>query len=128
MNIKSASIVLIGLCNEEPLLQTLIGEIVLRRSQVDEKLEPRLIKIVVGETEGTPSSPFALHFVSKHKGVYHITCSIHGDTVLIMLDAPLRRYRFVTGFGGKDLGTSGPICNGGNELATVLDELFFPGQ
>jgi hypothetical protein len=124
MSPKSATIVLVGLCNEEPLLQTLIGTIVFREGD-GSQLEPRLINVQIGEDEGTPKNPFKPDFKWKKKGQYGFSFPVgSGHGVMIMLDAEKQKYDFTTGINHGDSGSSGPISHGGPELASVLDTLF----
>lgn len=119
-----ATIVLVGLCNEDPFLQTLIGTIVFREGN-DGKLEPQLINVQIGEDEGTPKNPFKPNFSWKKKGQYGFSFPVaRGHGVVITLDAEKGKYHFMTGINRGDSGSSGPISHGGPELATSLDKLF----
>lgn len=118
MSLKSATIVLVGLCNEEPLLQTLIGTIVFRKDDSGQ-LEPRLINIRTGETDGTGSNPFRPKWNWRSQGSY----SLSFNDVHIVLDIANSSYRFSTGT-HYDTGSSGTISNGGPELVLALDMLF----
>jgi len=115
---KSAMIVLVGLCNEEPLLQDYIGTIVFRKNYGGE-FEPQLINIRIGEEKGTNSNPFKPKWQWKKKGSYGLS---FGD-VFLKLDADNSKYFFSTGT-YYDSGSSGPISNGGLELIMMLDALF----
>lgn len=121
MKPANATIVLVGLCNEEPLLQTLIGTIVFRKNDKGE-FEPQLINIRTGTEEGTNSNPFKPVFQTKQKGMYTLT--FPGDDVRISLDRQKNEYTFLTGLNAHDSGTCGPLSNGGQELTDVLDEVF----
>lgn len=119
-----AVIVLVGLCNEDLLLQELIGTIVFREDGSG-KMEPQLISVQIGEDEGTPRNPFKPTFAWKMKGQYGFSYPVaRGDGVMINLDAVKGKYSFSTGLGRGSSGSSGPISNGGPELAAALDKLF----
>lgn len=121
MKIESATIVLVGNCNADPLSQHLIGTIVFRRDEGG-GLEPRLVKVSLGEKSGTQSNPYKPKFVAKGKGSYSITFP-EGD-VGIRLNREKNQYDFSTGLHHYDLGTSGPISNGGPELTDALDSIL----
>lgn len=125
MELKHTSIVVVGLCNEEIRLQTLIGVIVFREGK-EGKLEPCLISPSKGEDEGSGSNPFRPEFHWRAKGKYGLCFprEAGGHGVLLLLDKERGRYRFMTGINGRDSGSSGPLSNGGPELVDVLDELF----
>lgn len=127
MSFETATIVLVGLCNGNSILQTLIGTVIFRKDEVDQ-LEPLLIDIQIGEDNGTPKNPFKPSFQWKRKGQYGISFPVnrcHG--VLINLDVQNNKYRFITGTNRGDSGSGGPISHGGPELASILDALFFKG-
>lgn len=124
MNLETATIVLVGLCNADRYLQMLIGTIVFRQNSKNQ-LEPFLIDIHVGEDQGTPEKPFELVFSIRGRGRYVFYCSqAGGNGVLISLDGKQKRFTFMTGIGRGDSGTGGPIVNGGLELVSALDQLF----
>lgn len=123
-----ATIVLVGLCNEEPLLQTLIGLIVFRTAEND-MLEPQLINVQIGEDVGIPSNPYKPTFQWKKRGQYGIVFPIaRGHGILLNLDAVAQKYVFITGINHGDSGSSGPISHGGPELTSVLDTILFGAE
>lgn len=125
MELKHTSIVVVGLCNEEIRLQTLIGVIVFREGQ-EGKLEPCLISPSKGEDEGSGSNPFRPEIQSSSKGKYSLCFprEAGGHGVILFLDKEKGKYRFMTGINARDSGSSGPLSNGGPELVEALDELF----
>lgn len=124
MDLEITTIVLVGLCNENRFLQTLIGTIVFRKNDVGQ-MEPQLIDITIGEDEGTPKNPFKPKFNWKMKGKYGLSFPIgRGHGVMISLDSEKGEYHFITGINYGDSGSGGPISHGGPELADALDELF----
>ena len=126
MDLEMATIVLVGLCNGDPLLQTLIGTVVFLEGDAG-RLEPQLINVQVGEGNGTPKNPFKPDFKWKAKGQYGFSFPVAGGHgVMITLDAEKKKYCFITGINHGGSGSSGPLSHGGPELATALDALFEP--
>src|SRR3989344_5306225 len=124
-SLEYASIVLVGLCNADPLLQTLLGTLVFRQGE-DAQLEPQLIYVQLDGKDGLPSNPYKPRFDWKMKGRYGLSFPTfaRGHGVAINLDKDKGRYHFVTGINHGDSGSSGPLSNGGPELVDVLDQLF----
>ena len=122
---ESATVVLVGLCNEEPLLQSLIGIIVFRNDDSGQ-LQPNLIDLLSGEEVGSAKNPFKPTFLAKRKGEYMFSFPDvgQGHGVMIRLYRTEGKYDFVTGINSRDSGSSGPLSNGGPELADALDEIF----
>ncbi len=125
MSINEATIVLVGLCNEEPLFQTLIGTVVFRESD-NGQYEPRLIDIKIGEDEGKQKNQLKKNFQWKMKGNYGLSFPVgRGHGVMITLDCDKKKYHFTTGINHGDSGSSGSISHGGPELVAALDTIFF---
>jgi len=124
-SLKHTSVVLVGLCNEDPLLQILLGTLVFRQGQ-EEQVEPQLIYVQLDSKVGLPSNPFKPRFDWKMKGCYGLSFpSFAGDHgVTLNLDKEKGIYHFTTGINHGGIGSSGPLCNGGPELVDVLDQLF----
>ncbi|MDQ5969178.1 MAG: hypothetical protein QG579_335 [Patescibacteria group bacterium] len=122
MELKIASIVLVGLCNGDVYLQDLLGTIIFRENEANQ-LEPQLVNHFHGEEGG---SPHKAELTWKSKGNYGLSfpsfAGRHG--VMIILDRDENKYWFVTG-NAKDSGSSGPLSNGGSELVNALDQLYY---
>ncbi len=125
MELKTTSIVLVGLCNEEIRLQSLLGIILFRKGEGD-KLEPCLFDPLSGEESGSAKTPFKPSFSWKKKGQYGLCFPdvARGHGVMLNLNKEQGKYCFLTGINGRDSGSSGPLSNGGPELVDALDELF----
>ena len=124
-DIKFASVVLVGLCNGDPLAQALLGQIVFRENG-EGQLEPRLVDPTPGEEAGSRKNPFKTTFQWKRKGSYGLCFPdvARGHGVSVTLDKNEGKYYFTTGINHGDSGSSGPLSNGGPELVDVLDVLF----
>lgn len=126
ISLESTSIVLVGLCNEEIRLQSLLGMVVFYGG-VDQKLEPRLIDVFSRPGEyGSSRKPFKPTFQWMERGRYGLCFPdvAKGHGLMINLDKPNGKYSFITGINSRDSGSSGPLSNGGPELVDALDELF----
>lgn len=125
MNLKTASIFLVGLCNEEPLSQILLGRAIFTDAD-DIGLHMALIDPATREEIGSAKHPFFPTYQWKKQGEYGLLFprAAGGVGVMINLNKNTGRYRFITGVNRGDDGSSGPIVNGGPELVDVLDTLF----
>jgi hypothetical protein len=115
------SVVLVGLCNNDPRNQIYLGTFkYYQRSTYGP--HPIIMGLGDAKNEGR-TKPFPLRFIVKQPGSYIFAFDEGACVVTINLCTKDGVYRFSTGT-GYDLGSSGQLCNGGPEIVEFLDRYF----